>query len=66
MKAGLLISFLWYEDISPEALSDALGITQTTLFSKFFKEKEFTLEEIRQITRLLGLSQKEVEAIFFD
>ena len=66
MRSTMLMNCLWYEDISPEELSDALGITPEDLFLKIFQEKDFTLEEIRRITGLLGLTDEEVDSIFFD
>ena len=65
MKANLLMNCLWYEDISPETLADVLEITPEALFSKIFQESEFTMEEIRRIVGLLGLTEEETNAIFF-
>lgn len=66
MRSSLLMNCLWYEDISPEELADALAITPEDLFSKIFRDKEFTLGEIRRISGLLGLTDSEVDTIFFD
>ena len=65
MRSNLLMNCLWYEDISPEVLADVLELTPEALFQKIFQEKEFTLEEIRRIVGLLGLSAEETDAIFF-
>ena len=65
MRANLLMNCLWYEDISPETLADALELTLEELFQKIFQEKEFTLEEIRRIVGLLGLTEAETDTIFF-
>lgn len=65
MRANLLMNCLWYEDISPEMLADTLEITPEALFQKIFQEKEFTLEEIRRIVGLLGLTEAETDTIFF-
>lgn len=56
---------LWYEDISPEQLTDILGITSEHLFRKIFQEEDFTLEEIKKICELLSLSKEEMDIIFF-
>lgn len=56
---------LWYEDISPEQLTDILGITSEQLFRKIFQEEDFTLEEIKKICELLSLSKEEMDIIFF-
>ena len=65
MRSSLLMNCLWYEDISPEELADALAITPEELFAKIFRDKEFTLGEIRRISGLLGLTDSEVDTIFF-
>ena len=65
MRASLLMNCLWYENISPEELADALELTPEDLFRRIFQEEEFNLEEIRRITGLLGLTPEEVETIFF-
>ncbi len=65
MRANLLMNCLWYEDISPEMLADTLEITPEALFQKIFQEKEFSLEEIRRIVGLLGLTEAETDTIFF-
>ena len=65
MKANLLMNCLWYEDISPEMLADTLELTPEDLLRKIFQEKEFTLEEIRRIVGLLGLTEEETDTIFF-
>ena len=65
MRANLLMKCLGYEDISPEMLADTLELTPEDLFRKIFQEKEFTLEEIRRIVGLLGLTEEETDTIFF-
>ena len=65
MRSNLLMNCLWYEDISPEDLANILEITPETLFQKIFQEEDFTLAEIRRITGLLGLTNDEVDEIFF-
>lgn len=65
MKSNLLMNCLWYEDISPEQLTDILGITSEQLFRKIFQEEDFTLEEIKKICELLSLSKEEMDIIFF-
>lgn len=65
MKSNLLMNCLWYEDISPEQLTDVLGITSEQLFRKIFQEEDFTLEEIKKICGLLSLTKEETDIIFF-
>ena len=66
MRSNQLMNILWYEDMTPEFLADALGLTPEALFRKVCGEEDFTLGEIRRIVGLLGLSDEEVDDIFFD
>ena len=65
MRSNLLMNVLWYEELTPEFLADALGLTPEALFRKVCGEDDFDLEEIRQIVGLLGLTEDEVDDIFF-
>ena len=65
MKSNLLMNWLWYADISPEELADVLELTPEALFRKIFQDDEFTPAEIRRITGLLGLTEEEVDTIFY-
>ena len=65
MKSNLLMNCLWYEDISPEELADVLELTPEALFRKIFQEEDFSAGEIRRIVGLLGLTEEEVETIFY-
>mgnify|MGYP007022417818 CR=1 FL=1 len=66
MNGNLLINCLWYEDITPEQLAEFLELTPEILFDKIFGVSEFTITEIRQIVALLGLTETEVNNIFFE
>ena len=66
MRANLLMSCLWYEDISPEDLANILEITPEALFRRIFGEEDFTFQDIQRIVSLLGLTADEVDAIFSD
>jgi hypothetical protein len=57
---------LWYEDIYPEQLAELLELTPEMLYDKIFGVSEFTIDEIRKIVALLGLTEKEVDCIFFN
>ena len=65
MRNNQLMNCLLYEDISPEELANVLEITPEVLLQKIFQEQDFTLEEIRRIVGLLGLTDAEVDYIFF-
>lgn len=64
-RYDLLMNCLWYEEIAPAQLADALGISEEKLFDKIFEYEDFTLDEIEKITAFLGLTAEEVNAIFF-
>ena len=66
MRGNYLINCLWYEDIPPEAAARALDLTPEEFFDKIFGNVDFTIDEIRKLTALLGLTTEEVDMIFFD
>jgi hypothetical protein len=66
MNGNLLINCLWYEDILPVQLAEFLELTPEMLYEKIFGNAEFTIDEIRKIVALLGLTETEVDSIFFD
>ena len=66
MRSNLLMNVLWYEEITPEFLADALSLTPETLFRKVMGTEDFNVGEIRQLVGLLGLTDEEVDQIFFD
>lgn len=65
MRSNLLMNCLWYEDLTPAELADALELTPEALFRKLCQEDDFTLEEIRRIVGILGLTEEEVHDIFY-
>ena len=65
MNGNLLMNCLWYEEILPEQLAELLGLTPEMLCDKIFGVSEFTIDEIRKIVALLGLTEAEVNSIFF-
>ena len=65
MRTDLLMNCLWFEDLAPDELADALELTTEALFEKIFGKSGFSNAEIRQIMMLLGLTEKEAERIFF-
>lgn len=66
MNGNLLVNCLWYEEIFPEQLAELLELTPEMLFDKIFGVSEFTIDEIRKIVALLGLTETEVNNIFFE
>ena len=66
MRPNLLMNCLWYEEIAPTELADALELTPEALFDKIFRDNDFTQEEIRRIVGLLGLTEEEERDFFYD
>lgn len=66
VRTNLLMNCIWYEDVTPEYMANVLEITPERLFRKVFGVEEFTLGEIQRISSLLGLTEEDVDRIFFD
>ena len=66
MNRAVLLNCLWYEEITPKQLADHLSLSEEQFFDKIAGHTEFTLDEIRQIVALLGLTENEVNLIFFN
>lgn len=50
--------------ITKAKIADTLGVTYQTLRKKMNNSDEFTVREIKLLTKLLGLSTEDVGAIF--
>lgn len=46
-------------------LADKIGLSTTGLFNKVHNQKEFLVSEVQAIRTALGLSEQEVQEIFF-
>ena len=46
-------------------LADKIGLSTTGLFNKVHNQKEFLVSEVQAISTALGLSEQEVQEIFF-
>ena len=66
MRNERLMNCLWYEEILPEQLAELLELTPERLYDKIFGVSEFTIDEIRKIVAILGLTETEVNSIFFE
>lgn len=53
------------KNISNEEMSKVLGIDASTFYRKKRGDSDFTRKEIQIMRSTLGLSQQEIEAIFF-
>ncbi len=65
MKSNYLMNCLWYEDIPPEEMAERLELSPEVLFRKIFQEEGFTPGEISKIKGILGLTNQEVNEIFY-
>ena len=65
MRGNYLMNCLWYEDIPPETAAKTLNLTPDEFYDKVFGNADFTIDEIRKLTALLGLTEEEVDTIFF-
>ena len=65
MRGNYLMNCLWYEDLPPENAASALNLTPAEFYDKVFGAADFTLKEIAKLTALLGLTEEEVDMIFF-
>jgi len=46
-------------------LANKIGLSTTGLFNKVHNQKEFLVSEVQAISTALGLSEQEVQEIFF-
>lgn len=46
-------------------LANKIGLSTTGLFNKVHNQKEFLVSEVQAISAALGLSEQEVQEIFF-
>ena len=65
MRSNYLMNCLWYEDIQPEQAAQTLKISPEEFYDKVFGNKQFTLDEIRELSALLGLTDEEIDMVFF-
>ena len=53
--------------VTPEAAAETLGIDRSTFYRRLERNgAKFTVEEVANLSRLLKLSAREVNAIFFE
>ena len=52
--------------LSIEDIAKNLGINPVTVYRKFNGESEFTLSELITLKKILGLSNSDVDRIFFN
>lgn len=65
MRSNLLLAELWYQELPMTEVADALRLPVDKLFAKISGVEELTLDEIRGLKNLLGLTHEETDRIFF-
>ncbi|MDD2235472.1 MAG: helix-turn-helix transcriptional regulator [Desulfitobacteriaceae bacterium] len=65
MKINELKAEIVRNGLTIEEFSDAAGINRTTLWRRLSKPNEFTLSEIKSMSRTLNLNSDKVMDIFF-
>ena len=65
MNLDLLKSKIEQSHTSQSMIAEALGITRQGLYNKLNGKKEFKGSEIKTISRMLNLTSKERDTIFF-
>ncbi len=52
--------------LSKEDIAKELGLNSTTVYRKINGESDFTLSELRTLKKILGLSNSDIDRIFFN
>lgn len=52
--------------LTKEDIAKILGLNSVTVYRKINGESEFTLSELRTLKKILGLSNSDVDRIFFN
>lgn len=52
--------------LTVEEIAKKLGVNATTVYRKISGESDFTLSELKTLKRILGLSNDDVDRIFFN
>lgn len=65
INSSLFMNILWYEEVTPEQLCAYLCITEKQFFDKLCGYEDFSLDEIRRISTLIGMTEEEINAVFF-
>ena len=53
------------KSISAEMIASRLGLNITTIYRRFNEPDSFTVKEVYEIAKMLGLTAEEVDSIFF-
>lgn len=65
MNETLLAEKIEHNSLSKREIAESLGLTRQGLYNKLKGVSEFKGSEIKKLSDLLSLSEKEKEAIFF-
>jgi predicted transcriptional regulator len=64
MQVNLLKAKLVEKEMNVEALASLMGRDKATVYRKLNDAEKFTIGEVKQIKKILGLSGEEASAIF--
>ena len=66
MNNDLLERMIEGKGLKKQFIAESLGISRETLYNKLTGKTEFTAAEIRRLAKILSLSQKDIQRIFFN
>ncbi|MBR2474806.1 MAG: DUF739 family protein [Clostridia bacterium] len=64
-RTDLLQGKMREKGVTIESLAIAVGISRTSMFNKIHNKVEFLISEVQKIAIVLGLSDEDVQLIFF-
>jgi predicted transcriptional regulator len=65
MNNELLVRIIDSKGLKKQFIAKQLGVRRETLYNKLTGKTDFTATEIKLLAKLLSLSQKDVQQIFF-
>ena len=66
MNKNLLKSIIYKKGMTIKKVAEMLGITRISLSMKISGKTNFSVEDIKKLRKILGLTNKEIIEIFID
>lgn len=66
MNKNLLKSIIYKKGLTIKKVAEMLGITRISLSMKMSGKTQFSIEDIKKLRKILGLTNKEIIEIFID
>lgn len=66
MNKNLLKSIIYKKGMTIKKVAEKLGITRISLSMKMSGKTQFSIEDIKKLRKILGLTNKEIIEIFID